>query len=213
MAKENTNGAAELKTGLFGIGYSKKSVCEYIAYLNRGYEERIVKKLCEKEAECKKKVAETQAECDKLRGENASLSEENEGLRTEVSELREKCASLEDGGRSLSEKLALLEEEIASLEKENASLRKKKDDVADILADAKNFANMLRAKASEENEEYRRANRERNDAERARLEAYGHKVDRIRSDVVTMLRGMEMSLGEMTAGISKLLGDDELPKY
>ena len=199
MAKDNTNGAAELKTGLFGIGYSKKSVCEYIAYLNRGYEERIAEKLGEKEAECKKKVAETQAECDKLRGENASLSEENEGLRTEVSELREKCA--------------LLEEEVASLEKENASLRKKSDDVADILADAKNFANMLRAKASEENEEYRRANRERNDAERARLEAYGHKVDRIRSDVVTMLRGMEMSLGEMTAGISKLLGDDELPKY
>lgn len=213
MAKENTNGAAELKTGLFGIGYSKKSVCEYIAYLNRGYEERLAEKLGEKEAEYEKASAEAEEKCESLRGENSTLSEENEELRTEVSELREKCASLEDGGKSLSEKLALLEEEVASLEKENASLRKKSDDVADILADAKNFANMLRAKASEENEEYRRANRERNDAERARLEAYGHKVDRIRSDVVTMLRGMEMSLGEMTAGISKLLGDDELPKY
>ncbi len=212
MAKENTNGKAELKTGLFGIGYSKKSVCEYIAHLNRGYEERLSEKLGEKEAECGKKVAEAKTECDKLRGENAALSQENEGLRTETEELKDKCASLEDGVKVLSDKLALLRDEVASLEKENAALRKKSDDVADILADAKSFANMLRAKASEENEEYRRANRERNDAERARLEAYGHKVDKIRSDVVTMLRGMEMTLGEMTAGISKLLGDDGLPK-
>lgn len=214
-------GVKMLKTGLFGIGYNKKSVFAYIAQLTGDYEA----KLTEAKSESEKKIAELSGEIDSLKSDNVLIMSQKTESESEVLGLTDKNTALKSENDSLLQKLeardaaiaekdaalaelSTLKVELEALKKENATLHRNSNEVAEILADAKNFANLLRDKAVEENEEYRRVNRERNEAEKARLEAYKNRVDKVRSDVVTVLRGMELSLNEMTADISKLLDNE-----
>ncbi len=180
-----------LKTGLFG--FKKKDVCEYISQMN----DELGKRLSIEKEKDNATIAELKSKIESLSAENSGLKSE---IETEKSALNDK----------LSEKdaiIASLENKIDELKNENIEAHRKNDEVAEIILDARSFANGLREKAIAENDEMCRMNDERNRKLQDRLSSYESEIEKIRWNIQRMLKNMDGQLGDTADDIMTLRDD------
>lgn len=87
-----------------------------------------------------------------------------------------------------------LKEELERLRAENEQLKAERGEVADSLIDAKAFAAELREKAEESDREQRAKNEDIHRAELKRLHDLAEHIDRLRTEIQSLLRNMDEEL-------------------
>lgn len=182
-----------MKSGLFG--FKKSSVYEYIADLNR---------VCSQKVEDAKKdrqstISELNAKNTELREKLMCLEGENDVLKREITEkeaLIKKLTEENENYRTDTDKQLALAEEIAAM-----------------LAEAKEFARILREKSIRENEAFIEENRRKNELEKARLAEYSRKVSRVKNEISSVLEETETKLSIAEGKISALETEADEQKY
>lgn len=87
-----------------------------------------------------------------------------------------------------------LNAKIAKLEAENLSLLTERNNITQILGDATDFANDLKAKAEKEDKAFREENEARNKEQQRRIEGFQYNIDQIRDALHNMLRSIDENL-------------------
>ncbi len=160
----------DIKTGLFG--FKKADVYEYISELNYVCADKIAK-------------------CDKDRHNDL----ENMSIKNE--ELNNAIVCLETDKdlllRQIEEKDAVISElraEICSLKESYKNDQGKRDTIADVIIEAKKFADELRTKAIAENEELQKKSRIAFEARKSELDEYSRKIASLKDAIVSTLTSM-----------------------
>ena len=161
--------AVNLKKGLFG--YTQSSVQEYIEALNSEVTERTNKLMLENE-ELKKKCSCYEAEID------AAIAKQEE-LRGEISTLCEEKKALNDGAEKLKEQINELKEQLDEALADRFDYEQGQNELADVMLEAKRFANDLKHKTELEFEQKKAANDDRIKKEKQRIEKYISDVDEL----------------------------------
>ncbi len=179
----------DIKSGFFG--FNKNSVIEYISQLNHLCAENTEKARLEK--------AEALAE----------LSKTNEKLNNRVSVLESEVDVLK-------KQLLERESEIERINGENEQLKndvdKKKaveSEVAEILTEARNFAQSMREKTIRENEVLRLENQRINDAEKQKLTNYRKNIENVKTVIDSILQTAKTELCQAEEKIDALEKIDE----
>lgn len=174
----------EIKKSLFG--FKKDSVFEYIAELNRA---------------CADKTEEVRRE------KAAALAE----LSRTNTELNDRLVSLELERDALKKQLAERERTLDGLRCENEQLKSDTDtrqtvekEVAEILTEARSFAQTIREKTVREDEAVRLENRKARDAEARRLAEYRQSVSDVKALLDSVLNAAKGGLAQVEAEIAAL---------
>ena len=97
-----------------------------------------------------------------------------------------------------------LNTKIAKLEAENLSLLTERNNITQILGDATDFANDLKAKAEKEDKAFREENEARNKEQQRRIESFQEDIDQIRNTLHNMLRSIDKELTEKQESLSAI---------
>lgn len=163
-----------IKRGLFG--FKASGVLEYVSELNR---------ICSEKVEEERR--EKQTSLDTLNQKNEELNNRLSGLESENDKLKKQLAEQE-------EKLAELSAQNEELKSNTNAQKAVEAEVADILTDARHFAQSLREKAMKENEDFRLENQKNNEAEQQRLAAYAKEVSEIKTAIDSVLTEAKLGL-------------------
>lgn len=174
----------DLRVGM--MGFNKNDVCEYISELNNNFSDQLSSQKRESERSL------------------AHMNEKNEELNSSIVRLETEKDELNRKLEKKDEVIAQLQSEIEQIKKQISDERQKHNSIADILLDAKDFADGLRAKAVSENEALRQENLKEYNAERKRISEYRERVDKVKSTLIEALRSMEAQTDEINGELSDL---------
>lgn len=156
-----------LKKGLFG--YTESSVLEYIKTISCELKLRIDKlseenkTLLEKHSQLEEESNSAKSEANKLSDEINSLSEENNRLKSEKAELEKQ--------------IELLTAKLSEADGEKLDYEKGQNDLADVMLEAKRFANNLKKQSEDEYKRQKAENEEKINCEKQRIEKYVSEID------------------------------------
>ena len=156
-----------LKKGLFG--YTESSVLEYIKTISCELKLRIDKlseenkTLLEKHSQLEAENNSAKSEANKLSDEINSLSEENNRLKSEKAELEKQ--------------IELLTAKLSEADGEKLDYEKGQNDLADVMLEAKRFANNLKKQSEDEYKRQKAENEEKINCEKQRIEKYVSEID------------------------------------
>lgn len=156
-----------LKKGLFG--YTESSVLEYIKTISCELKLRIDKlseenkTLLEKHSQLEAESNSTKSEANKLSDEINSLSEENNRLKSDKAELEKQ--------------IELLTAKLSEADGEKLDYEKGQNDLADVMLEAKRFANNLKKQSEDEYKRQKAENEEKINCEKQRIEKYVSEID------------------------------------
>ena len=156
-----------LKKGLFG--YTESSVLEYIKTISCELKLRIDKlseenkTLLEKHSQLEAESNSAKSEANKLSDEINSLSEENNRLKSDKAELEKQ--------------IELLTAKLSEADGEKLDYEKGQNDLADVMLEAKRFANNLKKQSEDEYKRQKAENEEKINCEKQRIEKYVSEID------------------------------------
>lgn len=156
-----------LKKGLFG--YTESSVLEYIKTISCELKLRIDKlseenkTLLEKHSQLESEINSAKSEANKLSDEINSLSEENNRLKSDKAELEKQ--------------IELLTAKLSEADDEKLDYEKGQNDLADVMLEAKRFANNLKKQSEDEYKRQKAENEEKINCEKQRIEKYVSEID------------------------------------
>ncbi len=156
-----------LKKGLFG--YTESSVLEYIKTISCELKLRIDKlseenkTLLEKHSQLESESNYAKSEANKLSDEINSLSEENNRLKSDKAELEKQ--------------IELLTAKLSEADGEKLDYEKGQNDLADVMLEAKRFANNLKKQSEDEYKRQKAENEEKINCEKQRIEKYVSEID------------------------------------
>lgn len=156
-----------LKKGLFG--YTESSVLEYIKTISCELKLRIDKLseenkiLLEKHSQLEEESNSAKSEANKLSDEINSLSEENNRLKSDKAELEKQ--------------IELLTAKLSEADGEKLDYEKGQNDLADVMLEAKRFANNLKKQSEDEYKRQKAENEEKINCEKQRIEKYVSEID------------------------------------
>ena len=156
-----------LKKGLFG--YTESSVLEYIKTISCELKLRIDKlseenkTLLEKHSQLESESNSAKSEANKLSDEINSLSEENNRLKSDKAELEKQ--------------IELLTAKLSEADGEKLDYEKGQNDLADVMLEAKRFANNLKKQSEDEYKRQKAENEEKINCEKQRIENYVSEID------------------------------------
>ena len=156
-----------LKKGLFG--YTESSVLEYIKPISCELKLRIDKlseenkTLLEKHSQLEAESNSAKSEANKLSDEINSLSEENNRLKSDKAELEKQ--------------IELLTAKLSEADGEKLDYEKGQNDLADVMLEAKRFANNLKKQSEDEYKRQKAENEEKINCEKQRIEKYVSEID------------------------------------
>lgn len=156
-----------LKKGLFG--YTESSVLEYIKTISCELKLRIDKlseenkTLLEKHSQLESESNSAKSEANKLSDEINSLSEENNRLKSDKAELEKQ--------------IELLTAKLSEADGEKLDYEKGQNDLADVMLEAKRFANNLKKQSEDEYKRQKAENEEKINCEKQRIEKYVSEID------------------------------------
>ena len=156
-----------LKKGLFG--YTESSVLEYIKTISCELKLRIDKlseenkTLLEKHSQLEAESNSAKSEANKLSDEINSLSEENNRLKSDKAELEKQ--------------IELLTAKLSEADGEKLDYEKSQNDLADVMLEAKRFANNLKKQSEDEYKRQKAENEEKINCEKQRIEKYVSEID------------------------------------
>ena len=156
-----------LKKGLFG--YTESSVLEYIKTISCELKLRIDKlseenkTLLEKHSQLEEESNSAKSEANKLSDEINSLSEENNRLKSDKAELEKQ--------------IELLTAKLSEADGEKLDYEKGQNDLADVMLEAKRFANNLKKQSEDEYKRQKAENEEKINCEKQRIEKYVSEID------------------------------------
>ena len=156
-----------LKKGLFG--YTESSELEYIKTISCELKLRIDKlseenkTLLEKHSQLEAESNSAKSEANKLSDEINSLSEENNRLKSDKAELEKQ--------------IELLTAKLSEADGEKLDYEKGQNDLADVMLEAKRFANNLKKQSEDEYKRQKAENEEKINCEKQRIEKYVSEID------------------------------------
>lgn len=156
-----------LKKGLFG--YTESSVLEYIKTISCELKLRIDKlseenkTLLEKHSQLESESNSAKSEANKLSDEINSLSEENNRLKSDKAELEKQ--------------IELLTAKLSEADGEKLDYEKGQNDLADVMLEAKRFANNLKKQSEDEYKRQKAENEEKINCEKQRIEKYVSEIN------------------------------------
>ena len=156
-----------LKKGLFG--YTESSVLEQIKTISCELKLRIDKlseenkTLLEKHSQLEAESNSAKSEANKLSDEINSLSEENNRLKSDKAELEKQ--------------IELLTAKLSEADGEKLDYEKGQNDLADVMLEAKRFANNLKKQSEDEYKRQKAENEEKINCEKQRIEKYVSEID------------------------------------
>ena len=174
----------DLRVGL--TGFRKSDVCEYISELNRDFAARLSARQEEQQADM------------------ARLSAKNEELHRTLAQLEMDRDALTRALEEKEQALAGLQAELGSLQEQLSAEACRHDEVTELLLDARQFAESVRAKATAEAETLRQEWRQRQAAEQKRLAAYETCVAQVRQNMAAALEEMDRRLAAVDEEIAAL---------
>lgn len=191
---------ANLKRSLFG--YTKSSVYDYITAMNREMNNRIEKanaagkELVQKNTDLEKEIDELREKQAKMLDEISSYIKEKENLADELNDCKNEVEVLK---KELEKKTA----EIGELHSEKGMHRDIQNDIADVMIDAKHFANNLKKKAEYDYEQQIAKNIARLSAEKNRLAGYISAVNELCGSVRDLCIKFDVDLEEKKKELEK----------
>lgn len=109
-----------------------------------------------------------------------------------------------------------LNAKINRLEAENSALQKECSNITQIIVDAKQFSDELRAKAEAENKEFRERNMDYNNEQMQRINTYSIGIDKIRDSMSALmesidkdLKSKQEELSDIDKGLEELAESEE----
>lgn len=158
-----------LKKGLFG--YTASSVQEYIEALNAELSERLNTLLAENE--------ELRDKCDRYESQMSAEAEKQDQFLEKINALSKEIQILTSDKAKLTEQMNGLNEQLERALKDKASYEQGQNELADVMLEAKRFANDLKQKTEMEFEEKKAANEEKINQEKHRIEKYISEIDEL----------------------------------
>lgn len=151
-----------LKKGLFG--YTASSVQEYIEALNAELSERVNTLLAENE--------ELRDKCDRYESQMNAKAEKQDQFLEKINALSKEIQVLTSDKAKLTEQINGLNGQLERALKDKASYEQGQNELADVMLEAKRFANDLKHKTEMEFEKKKAANEEKINQEKRRIEKY-----------------------------------------
>ena len=158
-----------LKKGLFG--YTASSVQEYIEALNEELSERLNTLLAENE--------ELRDKCGRYESQMNTESEKQDQFLEKINTLSKEIEALTSDKAKLTEQINRLEGELERALADRASYEQGQNELADVMLEAKRFANDLKQKTKQEFEQKKAANEEKINQEKRRIEKYISDIDEL----------------------------------
>lgn len=180
---------SEIKSSM--LGYSKKSVCQYISELNTLHEAE----LQEQKSKADKRIENNNAQIKHLSDNNASLTEEVKSLKEEIEGLRLRIAELEGVNSSLNQ-------DYEALTKETEDLRAKSDVISTAIINAEKCASSMINEANNRAKDMINEAHVKVEDETQRLETAKQYITEVRGAVETALRKIEAELSDIESDIS-----------
>lgn len=179
----------ELRTSLFG--FKKKDVCEYMARLRS----ELVENLEEDRENDKRTILDLEQRNAELNECISKLSAEKERLLAENAEKERIISALEEDSESANGE---------STQSANTQAESGCAEAADIIFEAKQFADSLRGKAEKENEELRRENAEYHNRVKNELSQCKSAVGDLRGKIAKTLKDIDADLSKKEDSIAEL---------
>lgn len=158
-----------LKKGLFG--YTASSVQKYIEALNAELSERVNTLLAENE--------ELRDKCDRYESQMNAEAEKQDQLLEKINALSKEIQALTSDKAKLTEQINGLNEQLESALNDKASYEQGQNELADVMLEAKRFANDLKHKTEMEFEQKKAANEVLINQEKRRIEKYISNIDEL----------------------------------
>ena len=178
------------KRSLFG--YTKSSVYNYITELNREFSRKMEEvsaanqELTQRCSELESEAEQTGSKETELLDEISKYIREQDQLRAELEEqkqvneeLRERLSSSEKEADRIKAALGQRDTELSELRSINSTYVSAQNDIADVIIDAKHFANSLKRKAEQEYEQKTAQNTAKLTAEANRISGYISSLDEL----------------------------------
>lgn len=186
-----------LKKGLFG--YTQSSVEEYIKALNS-----------ELSGKTSKLVSENEQLTDKLqRGRKnvEALKLREDELLEKISDLSKEIDALKSDKSELDKQLANLRQQLASETQNKVTYEQNQNELADVMIEAKRFANDLKEKTQLEYAQKKAANNELINKEKLRIEKYIQDIDELCKLLKKTCGGFETELNSKKSDLNIILGN------
>ncbi len=180
-----------LKRGLFG--YTESSVREYIERVDEEIKAK-VGFFTDENTSLRQECADLQKALADVKEKNAALSEEKNRLDTEKEELEQRC-------KVLSVRLDTQERLASETGSAKKDYEKEQSELADILIEAKKFADELKTQAQDDYNRKTAENNERIRKELLRVDGYIADIDALCESLQKLNGSFEQDIREKSAGL------------
>lgn len=158
-----------LKKGLFG--YTEASVFEYIEAVNSEMKAR-TQKLTDENEKLRKK-------CERYESEKGETDSQQDGFLQKIASLSKEKEDIQAENSSLAAQIAELKAQLNTAISDKANYEQGQTEIADVMLEAKRFANELKSQTEREYENKKAENDEKIRIESQRIEKYISDVDEI----------------------------------
>ncbi len=191
----------QIKTGIFG--YSKKSVCQYIAEQN----ELNAAVLNKQKDEAENVKNELNGRIDTLSADNGKLTEEKEALLLKVEQLERQLFELKDAFDEMSAAKTAVETDYKNLSDETQELREKSDVISTAIINAEKCATAMINDANVRAQDMIDEAQGKVQDEVKRLETAKGYISEVRNAVELTLKKIDAELSGIQADISEKQSD------
>lgn len=180
-----------LKKGLFG--YTESSVRDYLERVDEEIKAK-VGFLTDESTSLRQECADLQRALADVKEKNAALSEEKNRLDTEKEALEQRC-------KVLSVRLDTQERLASEMRSAKKDQEKEQGELADILIEAKKFADELKTQAQNDYNQKISENNERIHSELLRVDAYIADIDALCESLQKLNSSFQQDIREKSAGL------------